>query len=461
MKRKLLSILALLCLTVTSAWADTVTWDNSTFSSFFLDSDGNSYSDGTISITSHGSCTFVYNTMDLSYGNGSFTFTAENGNISEIAIYTPSYVDVVGMEWIYDPAEEKLTWSGTPAQTVELIGNGPTSSFSVDKIEFTISGGSPSITWDSSVLYIDLSSNQSFGYGGITASVNGMAHFSSNSAFFNDTNDRLTFSTVVGNILKIEILCGSVDGDFEIWTKNENQDQGTTKLTWIGDNSSAQLMLSSSSSTPGNISGISQIKFTVSEVPPADYLMNANLANGYYWSTFYSNVGNYQAPSGTQVFTVTLSGTTLTMNEITSGIVKSGEGVVLRSSSPTITVTRTESSATGYSNNNNLKGTMTQITNPGNAYVLANPTGGNGVGFYKLKSNGTIGANKAYLTYSGTGTQAREFFGFDESTGITTTDCTDYTDETGTWFMLDGRRIQGKPSKQGIYINNGKKVVIK
>lgn len=31
----------------------------------------------------------------------------------------------------------------------------------------------------------------------------------------------------------------------------------------------------------------------------------------------------------------------------------------------------------------------------------------------------------------------------------------------GSWFTLDGRRINGKPSQSGIYINNGKKVVIK
>ena len=29
------------------------------------------------------------------------------------------------------------------------------------------------------------------------------------------------------------------------------------------------------------------------------------------------------------------------------------------------------------------------------------------------------------------------------------------------WYTLDGRRLQGKPTASGIYINNGKKVVIK
>ena len=29
------------------------------------------------------------------------------------------------------------------------------------------------------------------------------------------------------------------------------------------------------------------------------------------------------------------------------------------------------------------------------------------------------------------------------------------------WYTLDGRRMEGKPSTKGIYINNNKKVIIK
>lgn len=31
----------------------------------------------------------------------------------------------------------------------------------------------------------------------------------------------------------------------------------------------------------------------------------------------------------------------------------------------------------------------------------------------------------------------------------------------GAWFSIDGLRLEGKPKARGIYINNGKKVVIK
>lgn len=29
------------------------------------------------------------------------------------------------------------------------------------------------------------------------------------------------------------------------------------------------------------------------------------------------------------------------------------------------------------------------------------------------------------------------------------------------WFTLDGRKLSGKPSVKGVYVNNGRKVIIK
>ena len=52
-------------------------------------------------------------------------------------------------------------------------------------------------------------------------------------------------------------------------------------------------------------------------------------------------------------------------------------------------------------------------------------------------------------------------FGDGEAQGITTTDFTDFTDKAGAWYTLDGRKLDGKPTRKGLYINNGKKVVVK
>ena len=32
---------------------------------------------------------------------------------------------------------------------------------------------------------------------------------------------------------------------------------------------------------------------------------------------------------------------------------------------------------------------------------------------------------------------------------------------SAAWYSLDGRKLSGKPTKSGVYIHNGKKVVIK
>ena len=190
--------------------------------------------------------------------------------------------------------------------------------------------------------------------------------------------------------------------------------------------------------------------------------VTANLANGAYWSTFYSNAYNHQAPEGTQMFAVKLEGTTIEMTEIGDRIVKSDEGVVLKqvteSSEPTTTIimTLTGTEPTGNFGTNSLQGTMTSITNPGNAFVLNNGTAG--IGFYKLSESGTIGANKAYLTYNGSGSDARGFFGLDETTGVNEV-IGKKEDERGDYYDLQGRRV-AQPTK-GLYIVNGKKVVIK
>jgi hypothetical protein len=44
---------------------------------------------------------------------------------------------------------------------------------------------------------------------------------------------------------------------------------------------------------------------------------------------------------------------------------------------------------------------------------------------------------------------------------IPTTNFTNYTNSDDAWYSLDGRKPNGKPTKKGLYINHGKKVVIK
>ena len=80
-----------------------------------------------------------------------------------------------------------------------------------------------------------------------------------------------------------------------------------------------------------------------------------------------------------------------------------------------------------------------------------------------------IGAQRAYFKIGDDGALlARRLTAFnidfgddDNTTGIiSTTNYTNYTN-SDAWYSLDGVRLNGKPSAKGVYINNGKKVVIK
>ena len=176
---------------------------------------------------------------------------------------------------------------------------------------------------------------------------------------------------------------------------------------------------------------------------------------GKYWATYYNDLAECKVGDDTKVFKIALNGTSLTMTKIDDGIINRGEGVVLKSTSASIPLYYSATGSDTSYDDNSLLGTMTSINNPGNAFVLSK--GKTGVGFYKLGDTVTIGAHKAYLKYDGS--MAPAFLGFGDVTGIEK--MSDASSKTpAVWYDLNGRRLYGKPTDKGIYILNGKKIVI-
>lgn len=85
------------------------------------------------------------------------------------------------------------------------------------------------------------------------------------------------------------------------------------------------------------------------------------------------------------------------------------------------------------------------------------------VGFYYAKANGaafTNGAHKAYLALSAA--QAKAFsYPFNETDGIETITNEHHKTTNGIWYTIDGKRLNGQPTRKGVYIVDGKKMIIK
>ena len=95
--------------------------------------------------------------------------------------------------------------------------------------------------------------------------------------------------------------------------------------------------------------------------------------------------------------------------------------------------------------------------------------GGTGAdrGFHTLSAAGVMGANKAYLqiptadynTAMSASAPLRFVFEDEDATGIAEVKTVEATDDA--WYTLNGVKLNGQPTEKGIYILNGKKIVIK
>ena len=249
-------------------------------------------------------------------------------------------------------------------------------------------------------------------------------------AFFGCNNASLTSISIPASVTSIEYFAFADCSNLATVTLYSNPTIGTEAFTGIADGAAVTMNLT------------------------------ANAAGGAYWLTFYNENHNFEADANTQIFKARLSDKDLTLTELTTDkIVNADNAVILKSTAGTITMTLTSTASGNDFTSNSLEGVWDAAgltaADPSTTYVLNN--GSQGVGFYKLAAGKTLGVGKAYLTYSGS--LAPEFFGFDgNTTGI---DATLVNSEkvNSVVYDLQGRKV-AQPVK-GLYIVNGKKVVIK
>ena len=156
--------------------------------------------------------------------------------------------------------------------------------------------------------------------------------------------------------------------------------------------------------------------------------------------------------TGVKVMTAQYANGKITYTEVTSKQVPAGEAVILQGSEGTYNAT-VIAEAADLQNNDlqvNLNG---NITSDGTYYCLANKS--NGVGFYKVAKDTIVKQGKAYLKIPA---EAKDFFSInDETDGIGQIEMGQTSN--AEIYNLSGQRVN--KAQKGIYIVNGKKVVIK
>ena len=127
-----------------------------------------------------------------------------------------------------------------------------------------------------------------------------------------------------------------------------------------------------------------------------------------------------------------------------------------------VTPLKTDNLLYGYIENTPRSQALTDFDKP-NGIVMTLGKGTQGyIGFYKY-TGGTLNANKAFLIYEPTAGNSNVSmlsiagFGGDDLTGIR--DLQVVSD--GDWYTLQGVKLNGQPRQSGLYIHNGKTVVVK
>lgn len=169
----------------------------------------------------------------------------------------------------------------------------------------------------------------------------------------------------------------------------------------------------------------------------------------------YVTTSAVKVPENVKVYTVKANTTGIETAELAAGtVIPAGTAVVLNAEAGDYTFELADEAGTKPANND-LNPATADITADGTQYCLTQNDEGK-VGFAKVQAGLNIPAGKAYLVVNNT--QAANFFALDGSvTAIKNVEAAQADDNA--YYTLQGVKVE-HPTK-GIYIKNGKKVVIK
>lgn len=173
----------------------------------------------------------------------------------------------------------------------------------------------------------------------------------------------------------------------------------------------------------------------------------------------YATTNNIVVPEGNDVKVMTVKvnaeGTAIELNEVAAGkVIPANTGILVKADQGNHDFVVTSDKGTELTNND-LKAATTDKPSDGTTYFALTKIGDK-VGFALVEKDVVIPAGKAYLEVT-KGTAAAKFFGLDgEATGINSVKT---AKADGAYYTLEGVKTT-KPVK-GLYIHNGKKIVVK
>lgn len=166
---------------------------------------------------------------------------------------------------------------------------------------------------------------------------------------------------------------------------------------------------------------------------------------------------NATVPIGLTAYTATDNGENIKLTVKEGGKIAAGEGVVLKGDEGTYTFIATEGSVSATVDNQMVGVTKeTQLTEADNAYMLTRKKDDGSIAFRLLKTDYTLGANKAYLKLNGSA-NTRELIPAlwdDNATGIENTAGSNITNII---YNLAGQKLMH--IQKGVNIINGKLIV--
>jgi hypothetical protein len=163
-------------------------------------------------------------------------------------------------------------------------------------------------------------------------------------------------------------------------------------------------------------------------------------------------------------------GNTVTITAVEGETIPSHTPLLLRKTTDAVTPTKviTGTEPTGYKGI--VSTAATGATFWGNASDTKitegyNYTYGNSYGLYNgefvlIDTDNGIAANRCLLNVGGTNSAPVLTIGT-ETTSLSPVPSPSREGSSQGWYTLDGRKLNGKPTQKGIYVNGGRKVVIK